>query len=249
YFNTAWQNDMLHEAMGGYMKEAGLKAPVILAPNYPAGVDAINGFKRMFGESKDEIFTKLGQKDYAAEIAQIRASGADSVFYFLPGGMGIAFMKQYEAADVGLPVYGPAFSFDEVIIGAIGDAAIGTFNTSQWASDLDNPTNKTFVAAFEKEYGRKPTLYASQGYDTGLLIASALEKADPETDPDGFRAALKAAEFDSTRGAFTFNTNNHPIETIYVREVVAGDGKPTNKLVGIAIENHSDSYAKECKLN
>ncbi|MEM8841310.1 MAG: ABC transporter substrate-binding protein [Pseudomonadota bacterium] len=249
YFNTAWQNDMLHEAMGGYMKEAGLKAPVILAPNYPAGVDAINGFKRMFGESKDEIFTKLGQKDYAAEIAQIRASGADSVFYFLPGGMGIAFMKQYEAADVDLPVYGPAFSFDEVIIGAIGDAAIGTFNTSQWASDLDNPANKTFVAAFEKEYGRKPTLYASQGYDTGLLIASALEKADPETDPDGFRAALKAAEFDSTRGAFTFNTNNHPIETIYVREVVAGDGKPTNKLVGIAIENHSDSYAKECKLN
>ncbi|MEM8841985.1 MAG: ABC transporter substrate-binding protein, partial [Pseudomonadota bacterium] len=83
----------------------------------------------------------------------------------------------------------------------------------------------------------------------GLLIASALEKADPETDPDGFRAALKAAEFDSTRGAFTFNTNNHPIENIYVREVVAGDGKPTNKLVGIAIENHSDSYAKECKLN
>ncbi|MBY8975464.1 ABC transporter substrate-binding protein [Rhodobacteraceae bacterium NNCM2] len=249
YFNVAWQNDMLHEAMGGYMKEAGLKAPVLLAPNYPAGVDAINGFKRTYGEPKAEIFTKLGQKDYAAEIAQIRASGADSVFYFLPGGMGIAFMKQYAAAGVDLPVYGPAFSFDEVIIGAIGDAAIGTFNTSQWASDLDNPANKAFVESFKAEYDRAPTLYASQGYDAGLLIASALAKADPATDPDGFRAALKAAEIDSPRGAFKFNTNNHPIEDIYVREVVAGDGKPTNKLVGVAIKDHADSYAAECKMN
>lgn len=249
YFNVSWQNDMLPEAMGKYMKEAGLKSPILLAPNYPAGTDMVNGFKRFFGQPNGEIFTKLGQKDYAAEIAQIRASGADSVFYFLPGGMGIAFMKQYAAAGVDIPVYGPAFSFDEIILGAIGDAALGVVNSSQWAKDYQSDVNKAFVESFTAEYGRAPTLYANQGFDTGLLIANALSKADPETDPDAFRAALKAAEIEFTRGPFKFNTNNHPIQDIYVRQVVEGpDGKPTNKLLGVAIKDHADAYAAECKL-
>ncbi len=248
YFNYAWQNDMLHEGVGAYMKEAGFASPVVMAPNYPAGKDAISGFKRMFGDDvNSEIYTKLGQTDYAAEIAQIRASGADSVYFFLPGGMGIAFMKQYAAADVGIPIYGPAFSFDEIILGAVGDAAIGAVNTSQWAYDLDNAANARFVAAFQEKYGRMPTLYAQQGYDTALGILAALEVAHP-SDAAAFQAALEAAEFESPRGPFAFGPNHHPIENIYVREVVAGDGKPTNKLVGIAIEGHSDSYGADCKM-
>tara|TARA_R110002072_G_scaffold38138_22_gene110580 strand:+ start:8961 stop:10088 length:1128 start_codon:yes stop_codon:yes gene_type:complete len=247
YFNVAWQNNNLHEAMGNYMKEAGLKAPFILAPNYPAGTDALAGFTSRFGPPKGQLFTKLGQKDYAAEIARIRASGADSVFFFLPGGMGIAFMKQYAASGIDLPVYGPAFSFDEIILGAVGDSAIGVKNTSQWAYDLDNPTNKAFVESFRKSYGRTPTLYASQGFDTANLILSALKVAAP-SDADAFRQALEAANFDSVRGAFKFGPNHHPIQNIYVREVVAGDGKPTNKLIGIAMENLQDAFAADCKL-
>jgi len=248
YFNVAWQNNDLHSAMGAYMKGQGIQKPFILAPNYPAGTDALTGFKAGYGaDPLAELYTKVGQTDYAAEIAQIRASGADSVFFFLPGGMGIAFLKQYAGAGVGLPVYGPAFSFDETILGAVGNAAIGTKNTSQWAHDLDNPANKAFVESFKAEYGRTPTLYASQGFDTANLILSALAKADIK-DQDAFRAALEAADFASVRGAFKFNTNHHPIQNIYVREVVAGEGKPTNKLIGLAEENHADAFAAECKM-
>jgi branched-chain amino acid transport system substrate-binding protein len=248
YFNVAWQNNNLHEAMGHFMKGEGLQKPFILAPNYPAGTDALTGFKSRFGDAEGEIFTKLGQKDYAAEIAQIRASNADSVFFFLPGGMGIAFMKQYASSGIELPVFGPAFSFDEVILGAVGNSAIGVKNTSQWAYDLDNAANEKFVKAFRAKYDRTPTLYASQGYDTANLILSALEKASP-SDKDAFRKALEAADFDSVRGSFKFGSNHHPIQNIYVREVVAGDGKkPTNKLVGIAISDLQDAYVSECTL-
>jgi len=248
YFNVAWQNNDLHAAMGGYMKAEGLAAPFILAPNYPAGTDALMGFKSTYGDTvAGEVYTQLGQKDYAAEIAQIRASGADSVFFFLPGGMGIAFMKQYAGSGVGLPVYGPAFSFDEIILGAVGDAAIGVKNTSQWAYDLDVPANIAFVEAFRAKHGRTPTLYASQGYDAARLILSALDKAHPD-DADAFRSALAAAEFESTRGDFRFNTNHHPIQDIYVREVIAGEGKPTNRLVGVAIADRADDFAAECRM-
>ncbi|SDE45791.1 ABC transporter substrate-binding protein [Ruegeria marina] len=248
YFNVAWQNDNLHEAAGAYANSAGLKNSFILAPNYPAGHDALAGYKRMYkGDLAGELLTKLGQTDYASELAQIRASGADSVFFFLPGGMGISFLKQYADSGIGLPLVGPAFSFDQDILQAVGDAALGVHNTSQWNKDLDNPANAAFVAAFLAEYGRLPSLYASQGYDTANLLLSAMAKADI-SDKDAFLAALRAADFDSVRGKFSFGPNQHPIQDIYVRQVVKEGDIYTNKLVGVALEDHSDVYAAECEM-
>ena len=248
YFNVAWQNDNLHEAAGGYANSAGFKKSFILAPNYPAGQDALTGYKRLYqGELAGEIFTKLGQKDYASEIAQIRASDADSIFFFLPGGMGISFLKQLSDSGLDLPVVGPAFSFDQGILQAVGDAAMGVKNTSQWNKDIDNDANKAFVEAFQAEYGRLPSLYASQGYDTANLLLSAMAKADV-SDADAFRAALMAADFASTRGEFKFAANHHPVQNIYVREVIKEGDVFTNKIVGTALENHANVYVDECKM-
>ena len=246
--NVAWQNDNLHEAMGKYATDKGFKKSYILAPNYPAGKDALTGYKRFYkGEVADEIYTKLGQKDYAVEIAKIKASGADSVFFFLPGGMGIAFMKQYSQSGSKIPVMGPAFSFDQGILKAVGEAALGVKNSSQWNKDIDNEANKTFVAAYQKEYSRLPSLYASQGYDAANLILSALKKS-PVSDKDAFRKALKAADFASPRGDFKFGNNNFPIQDIYVREVVKEGDVLTNKIISKAFEDHQDAYAKDCAL-
>ncbi|MGH1415075.1 MAG: ABC transporter substrate-binding protein [Pelagimonas sp.] len=248
YFNVAWQNDNLHEAGGAYANTAGYKNSFILAPNYPAGQDALTGYKRMYdGELAGELFTKLGQTDYASEIAQIRASGADSVYFFLPGGMGISFLKQYADSGLDIPVVGPAFSFDQGILQAVGDAAVGVVNTSQWNKDIENDTNAMFVETFQAEYGRLPSLYASQGFDTANLLMSAMDVADVN-DADAFRTALQAADFDSTRGAFKFGSNNHPVQDIYVREVIKEGDVYTNKIIGTALTEHSDVYAAECKL-
>ncbi|MEL6476721.1 MAG: ABC transporter substrate-binding protein [Pseudomonadota bacterium] len=248
YFNVAWQNDNLHEAAGAYAKSAGYKNSFILAPNYPAGQDALTGYKRFYqGALAGEIFTKLGQTDYAAEIAQIRASGADSVFFFLPGGMGISFLKQYADSGLDLPVVGPAFSFDQGILQAVGAAALGVVNTSQWNKDLDNAVNAAFVDSFQAAYGRLPSLYASQGFDTANLLISALDKAKP-ANADAFRAALRAADFASTRGEFAFGPNHHPVQDIYVREVIQEGDVFTNKIIGTALTGHSDAYAAECKM-
>lgn len=121
-------------------------------------------------------------------------------------------------------------------------------NTSQWAYDLDNAANQAFVEGFLEAYDRMPTLYAAQGYDTARLILSALNKAHP-SDKDAFREALRAADFDSVRGEFRFGPNHHPIQDIHVREVVEGeDGEPTNRLVGIAVEDIQDVYAEQCQM-
>ena len=156
-------------------------------------------------------------------------------------------MKQYAGSGADKPVMGPAFSFDQGILGAIGEAALGVKNTAHWSKDLDVPGNAEFVEAFQAEYGRLPSLYAAQGYDTGLLLASAIEKADVG-DADAFRAALKEADFQSVRGDFEFGANNHPIQDIYMREVVKEGDVVTNRLVGVAVTDHTDAYVGECQM-
>ena len=252
YFNVAWQNDNLHEAMGQYVTDKGFKNVYLMAPNYPAGKDAISGFKRFYkGDIAAEVYTKLGQVDYAAEIANLRAAGPDAVFFFLPGGMGINFVKQYAQAGLmaDAPLFGPAFSFDEGILKAVGEAALGTLNTSQYTHDLDNPANQAFAAAFMEAYGRKPSLYASQGYDAALLLDSAVAKVGGDlSDADAFREALRAADFASVRGPFRFGPNHHPVQDIYVREVVRDGEGVTNRTLGKVFTDHADAYAAECSM-
>ena len=252
YFNAAWQNDNLHEAMGQYVRDKNFKRVYILAPNYPAGKDALRGFKRYY-KSKPigELYTRLGQKDYAAEIATLRSAKPDAVFFFLPGGMGISFIKQYNQAGLTkeIPLFGPAFSFDQTILSAVGKAALGVMNSSQWNKDINNPANKRFVDDFKKAYGRLPSLYASQGYDTARLIGSAIKAVGGNmSKKDAFREALRKADFESVRGSFRFGPNHHPIQDIYIRKVVEEDGLLTNRIVTKAFTNHSDAYVSQCKM-
>ncbi len=253
YFNVAWQNDNLHEVTGKFVTDQGFGNVYLLAPNYPAGKDSLAGFKRYYkGAIAGEVYTKLGQSDYSAELATLRATKPDAVFFFLPGGMGINFLKQYSQAGLSnqIPVFGPAFSFDDRLLKAVGDAAVGVHNGSQWNHDLENVANREFVSAFQKAYGRTPTLYASQGYDAARLIGSALEAAGGNiADADAFRAALRAARFESVRGAFRFGPNQHPVQDLYVREVVkTTDGGYTNRTVKKVFTDHADAYAKDCKM-
>ncbi len=253
YFNVAWQNDNLHEAMGAYVSQQGFENVYLLAPNYPAGKDALTGFKRFYeGGVAGEVYTQLGQTDYAAELANLRAAEPDAVFFFYPGGMGINFVKQAAQSGISqeIPFFGPAFSFDDTLLDAVGDAAIGIKNTSQWSSDLDNPANQAFVAAYREKYDRYPTLYASQGFDTANLLLSAMDAVgDDVSDQAAFRDALRAADFVSVRGDFSFGPNQHPIQDIYVREAYADDtGNITNRVIGTVLEDHADAYAAECSM-
>jgi branched-chain amino acid transport system substrate-binding protein len=253
FFSVSWQNEDIPAAMGKYVTDQAHKKVYLIAPNYPGGRESIEGFKRLFkGEIADEVYVKVGQMDYAAELAQMRASGADAVFFFLPGGMGVSFIKQLinSGLSTQLAVYTPGFSADQDTIAAIGESMKGMANAAQWSPDLDNPVNKRFVADFEKAYGRLPSMYASQGYDAALLLDGAL-KADPKaaTDREALRKALRSAPFESVRGAFAFNNNQYPVQTYYMREVAPNEkGQMSNKIVSTVFEQFQDHFAPQCKM-
>jgi branched-chain amino acid transport system substrate-binding protein len=251
-FVTSYQNDQVHEVLGQYAQESGIKKVIIIVPNYQAGKDAAAGFKHKFmGEVLDEIYVPLGQLDYSAELSRIAAAGPDAIFAFIPGGMGVNFVKQFRQSGLADKItFLSAFTVDESTLPAQQDAALGMFAGSDWAPNLDNPQNNAFVEAYVKEYNAIPATYAFQAYDAAVLIDSALRATGGKlTDKDALRAALKNADFKSLRGDFKFNNNHYPIQDFYLTKVAKRpDGKYQTEIVKKVFTSYGDSYAKDCPM-
>ncbi|MGY2136241.1 ABC transporter substrate-binding protein [Pseudomonas reactans] len=253
FFGLSWQNDGQSEAVGNYMTTNHYKKVFIIAPNYTGGKENLEGFKRFFkGDVAAEVYVKLGQLDFASELAQIRSTKPDAVFFYLPSGMGINFIKQYVGAglDKEIPYFSTGHSADEDVIAAVGAPIVGLKNASHWAWDLKNPQNDAFVADFKKAYGRIPTMYAFQGYDVVRLLDSAVRDVKGNlTDKEALHTALMTTDFKSLRGNFKFNTNQFPMDTFYLREVQKDNaGLITNRTIATIFDNHADAYVGACKL-
>lgn len=252
FFSTSWNNDSLHEPMGKLATDLGYKRVYVMAPNYQAGKDAVNGFKRYYkGKILDEVYTQVNQPDYAAEIAQAVAAKPDAIYVFFPGGMGINFVRQYQQAGLigKIPLLSTA-TVDTITLPALKDAAVGTITASPYSADIDNPQNRKFVSGFEKKYGRQPSWYAAQSYDAAQLLDSAIRKVNGNvSNAAAFGAALKSADFKSVTGPFRFNTNHFPIRNFYRVDVArnaSGQAAFVNK--GPVFTDHADAYSKECPL-
>ncbi|WP_394017453.1 ABC transporter substrate-binding protein [Xanthobacter pseudotagetidis] len=252
FFSASYQNDQVHSVMGQYAQDKGFKRVILITPNYQAGKDAMAGFKRHYkGEVVEEIFTQLGQLDFSAELAKIQAAKPDAIFTFMPGGMGVNLVKQYQQAGLaGQIPFLSSFTIDETTLPATQDAAVGLLSGAEWAPDLDTPQNKAFVAAYEKEYGVVPSLYAAQGYDAAMLIDGALKATGGKVaDKEAFRKALASAPFKSVRGDFSFNTNGFPIQDFYVvKAVKRPDGRYATQIQSKVFDNAADAYVGECPL-
>jgi len=251
-FVTSYQNDQVHEVLGKYAQDQGMKKVYLIAPNYQAGKDSLAGFKRYFkGEIADEVYVPLNTLDYSGELAKIAAASPDAIFAFLPGGMGVNFVKQFRQAGLADKVkFLSAFTVDESTLPAQKDAAVGFYGGSNWAPNLDNPQNKAFVSAYEKAYDAVPASYAFQAYDAALLIDSGLKATKGATsDKNALRAAMMKADFKSLRGNFKFNTNHYPIQDFYLVKVAKrADGKFETEIAQKVFTDFADPYVKDCKM-
>jgi branched-chain amino acid transport system substrate-binding protein len=252
YFTTSWNNDQTPEAMGKFMQDQGINDVYLLAPNYQAGKDMLAGFKRYYkGRIVEEVYTKMGQQDYQAEITQLRSKNPKAVFAFYPGGMGIQFLRQYDQAGLRgkLPLY-TVYTVDEISIPAVKDSAVGIYETRYWSPDLKNPANEKFVSDYKKKYGKLPVFYGAQAYDSILLIDSAVKATKGNLkDTKALVAAMRKANFRSLRGPFQYNVNHHPIQNFYLlRAEKLQNGEIEMRIQKTVFEKHKDSYYQDCKM-
>jgi len=251
-FIVSWQTGDQAEAVGKYAMEKNYQRMIAFAPNYQAGKDLVAGFKRDFQRPLiDEIYVPLNQMDFSAELTKIASVMPDAIYVFLPGALGINFLRQYQQAGLlgKVPVLSTATA-DGTTLPALKESALGVIAGSNWGPDFDNAASRKFVDDFEMKYNRIPSPFAAQSYDAALLLDSALAKVKGNVaDKKSFMAALKAADFKSVRGSFRFNNNHFPIQDMYVFEAAKDiKGRVSLKTIGASLKNHQDAYHSQCPL-
>ncbi len=249
FISTSWQNDDGHQAGGALMEQDGIKSIVVMVPNYQAGKDAVAGMTRFYkGKVIDQIYYKLGETDFQAELSKVKAQKPEAVYLLAPGAMGISFMKQWAASGLNkeMKLYS-GFTIDYSTLPAIGAAAVGTVHAQMWRPQSDSPANQRFVKDYVARYGAMPSDFALQSYDAPALIAAGLKatggKAD---DAAALVLAMRRNGLSSPRGDLKFNVNGYPIQAFYKRTVVAGpDGQPLI-VGGDKIFEQKDFYWEQC---
>jgi len=253
FFVTSYQNDQIYATLGAVATNRGYKRVYVLVPNYQAGKDFVAGFKSAYkGEIVEESYVPLNTLDFQPELSKLASIKPDALFTFMPGGLGVALIKQFNQAGLKgqVPILS-AFTADEATLPALQDAALGIYGALTWAPNTDNPQNKKFVADYEDAYKAVPGSYAMQAYDAAMLINSAVTSLKGNiSDKAAVREAIKKADFKSLRGAFKFNVNGYPIQDFYLTKVAKRtDGKFQTEIVEKVLANNADTYAKDCKAH
>ena len=251
FFTTSYNNDQVHSVMGQAAQDAGYRRVFVMVPNYQAGRDAVAGFKSKFrGEVVDEVYVPLTQLDFSAELAKIAAAKPDAIFTFMPGGLGVNLVRQYRQAGLANIPFLSTFTVDEATLPAQGDAALGFYSAASWAPNMDNPQNNRFVADYIATQNAVPATYAAQAYDAAMLLDSAIRKVNGNlAGKDALRAAIKAADFRSVRGPFSFGVNHYPVQDFWLLKVGRrADGKLETQTERKVFTNAVDPYAAECRM-
>lgn len=175
------------------------------------------------------MWTRLGTQDFTPLFAQINPE-ADVALVFFAGGDAHRFIKQYAESGLkkNLVVVAKSFLVDENLLAKQGEAADGIVSVSHWSLLNNSPENAKFKQAFTEKYNRPPTLYAEQGYVTGMVIAEALKKTDGQVKGKEFVTVMRSLELNAPRGIIRFDRYGSPIQSYDIRKVQMVDNQWQN---------------------
>ena len=243
-WRTSYVNDEAGRALGPYVAQ---RVPLngrvsIIAPQYDAGLDAVQGFRESFGKSDariadpviwTEFTTRPGKNAYGAKIAQLLARDPDAVYCFFDGDAAVQFVKQLYAAGYRKQVYAPGFLTEGTVLSQLKrPEAEGIITALNYSADLNNAANRRFASAYRNAHGSSPTTYAMASYDAAQVLDKAIRIAADQLSPPQLNLALgKVGQIDSPRGPWQFNQPRTPQQKWYLRRVQRDGQVLSNVLV------------------
>jgi branched-chain amino acid transport system substrate-binding protein len=236
-WRTSFTNGEVAAALGPYVAQQVNGGKVyLIAPDYAAGKEAIGGFRQAFegagGSVAGSESTPFGTTtNFQPYLSRIQQSGAKAVYCFYAGAEAVAFVKQYKEFGLSgkVPLYCSGFTTEGGVLTAQGSAALGIKTSLHYSDQIDNPTNKRFVADYTAKYDAPPTVYATQAYDAAAVLDQALAKG---TTGDGILEGLRGiTQIDSPRGIWRFSDGHGPVQTYYLRDTRQQGDRVVNAVV------------------
>ncbi|GGM11185.1 ABC transporter substrate-binding protein [Dactylosporangium sucinum] len=217
---------------------AGGSLAVVAADNPGGDEEEVRAFTDAFKSAGGQLngsprMTPFGGKDFGQVLGQVRNSGATSLFAFYSGASAIEFVKQFKAArfPAGFRVFAPGSLTEGYVLKQQGDAAQNIYTAMNYSPDLDNATNRRFIADYQKAFGTIPSSYAMASYDAAAVLDKAIGDATRNLDSFTLNAAIgRLGQIDSPRGGWQFSQSRTPLQRWYLRQVRADGAVLSNVL-------------------
>ena len=224
------------QAMADYArKELGYKHMATIGDDIAYGQEQNAGFQRVFEDEGGQIVQKLwpplNAPDYGTFIAQIKE--VDGIFMSFAGSNGFRFFKQFKEYGGTTPILGGMTAVDEAVLQQMGGDAVGTVSTNWYSAQLDNPSNRAFVAGMQAEYKADPGYYAAGTYVAAQVMDAALKQVGGRIeDKDAFFKAVRQGTFpDTARGPVRFDQYGNVVGNVYIRKVERKGGRLVNMVI------------------
>ena len=239
-FRSSFSSYQISEPMGEYMSgKKGVKEVFTFVADYGFGAesqaDFTTGFAKNGGKITGTLKAPLGSADFVPFVTQLKAQPTKDIYSFFSGADAVKYIQAWN--QLGLPALGykmngAGFLTEQDVLAVVKDQANGAITSLFWAIELDNPENKTFKDAYQKDYNLLPDVFAVQAWDGMQALDVALQATKGDTsDKAKLIAALEAVKFNSPRGAFEFDKETHnPIQDMYIREVKTVNGQAVNTI-------------------
>ncbi|HYM02859.1 MAG TPA: ABC transporter substrate-binding protein [Stellaceae bacterium] len=231
---TSFSNDQIVRDMGPWMIKHGYKKVSLIAFDYAAGHQLMDGFKKGFtaagGTITNEQYPPFGPiSDFGPYLGKIKDAKPDAVFTFFAGPPATALVKQFSQFGLkdSIKLSGPGRLISPLNLAGEGDAAVGVLGVLNYVPAIDTPENKAFQKEFQDKFHRVASEFAAQGYDTGKLIFAALKAVDGKTaDKAALVKAMHGVTVKGTRGELRIDPKtNNVIQNIYIYEAKKADDK------------------------
>ena len=188
-------------------------------------------FSGFGGEIVAEEFYESGATDFAEQLARIAEAAPEAVFLSgLPPEVALVTQQarslplQNAAGEPTL--FLGADAWDNPTLLDNEEAAVdGSFFSSHFSPDTDEPGARAFIDAYRTLYGIAPTGGDAVSYDAVRLLLEAAERAG-SLDADAIRRQLSATEryAGATRIA-GYNENRHPAKSAVIMTIENGEKK------------------------
>ena len=240
FIRTSYTLSQVTVPLARWAADNKLTKVVTAVMDYGPGVDAEAAFKSAFaakgGTVVESIRMPISTTDFAPFVQRIKASGAQAVYTFLPGGPpNLGFVKAYN--DNGLAASGIRFlgtaETDEYDLEKFGDSALGLTTAFHYSAAHESAANKAFIAALHKRDPSAAANYATVGaWDGMYVIHKMIEATQGKRDGAAAIAAARKLSWESPRGPVRIDeTSRHIVQNVYLRKVEKVDGKLANREV------------------
>jgi branched-chain amino acid transport system substrate-binding protein len=223
---TLWQSSY---PMGQWAAKK-FKTAYVAVADFGPGHDAQEAFTRAFTAGGGQVVGTVRMPpptmDFAPFLQRVKDAKPDALFVFVPAGKNAtALIKGFGdlgLAQAGIKLIGPGDIVTDEELPNMGDVPIGVVTMFHYSAAGDRPANKSFVAAYQKEYGPNawPNFISVGAWDGMQAICDVVREQGGKVDPEKTMLLLRGWKNpNSPRGPIEIDPRTRDIvQNEYVRE-------------------------------